>query len=121
MAFPLDKNYLYFKLKIMVDITDYEQDIPEFSFVCKHKKSEKSIFLWSNDKFKLRLELMADWYEDLRDGGTLNKEHIFDPWLEISDEEIKQNAEDQNDDTGNKLSKLKEKLEEEKSKLQEIK
>jgi len=33
MAFPLEKNYLYFKLKIMVDISNYEQDIPEFAFV----------------------------------------------------------------------------------------
>jgi len=79
------------------------------------------MFLWSYEKFKLRLELMADWYADLRDGGTLNRDHIFDPWLEISDEEIKQNAEDQNENTDNKIIKLREKLEEEKVKLGEIK
>ncbi|CAI2380488.1 unnamed protein product [Moneuplotes crassus] len=121
MAFPLEKNNLYFKIKIMIDITAYEQDIPEFAYVCKHKKTEKFLFLWSYEKFKQRLELMAEWYSDLRDGGTLDKAHIFDPWLEISDEEIKKNAEDRNQGTGDRLQKLRETIETEKETLEEIK
>ena len=121
LAFPLDKNNVNFAVEIMIDIKEYETDDPEIAIRCRHKRTNEIIFLWSYEKFKSRLELMAEWYNDLKDDGVLDKEYNIDPWIDISDNDIKQKVDEQKDVTEDKIKKLKAKFAEETKKLDQIK
>lgn len=120
IAFPLDKNYVCFTIEVMIDMRDYDDDEPELAFRCRHRRTNEVMFLWSYEKFKQRLELMAEWYADLKDDGMLNKDYFIDPWLDVSDEDIKRKVEEQKDMTADKIKKLKARLEEEKANLANI-
>jgi hypothetical protein len=89
-AYPLNRNYIYFTLEIMIDVKDYSNDMPELAIRCRSSKNHKVLFLWSWETFTERLELMKEWYSDLMDDGRINRDHISDPWSNISDLAIKQ-------------------------------
>jgi hypothetical protein len=72
----------------MIDIMDYEDDEPELAVRCRNKDTDEIYFLWSYDKFLERLELMADWYDDMCDDGILNRERFIDPWLDVNDADM---------------------------------
>ena len=59
-TFPFDKNNVNFAVKIMIDIKEYETDDPEIAIRCCHKRTNEILFLWSYEKLKFRLELMAN-------------------------------------------------------------
>ena len=114
MAFPLDKNYIIFTIEIMVDIKEYEVHEPEIVVRWRSRNTNEILFLWSYIKFKQRLELMTEWYADLKDDGVLNKDYTIDPWIDISDEDIKRKVDEQKEMANDKINKLKQRLENEK-------
>jgi hypothetical protein len=108
LKFPLLKNNVYFTIEVMVDVMTFEFDDPEIAIRCRHntgtqvtnslstlsyasmnQDNSNVLFLWSYEKFKERVELMAEWYSDLMDDGILNRERYFDPWIDFNDEDIK--------------------------------
>ena len=120
LAFPLDKNYVIFTIEIMIDIKSYEVDDPEIAIRCRHRRTNEVLFLWSYEKFRKRLDLMNQWYTDLKDDGVLNKDHSIDPWIDINDEDVKKKIEEEKGMAVDKVKKLKTKLQEEQSKLDSI-
>ena len=94
MNFPLEKNNVYFTIEIMIDILKYDIDDPEIAIRCRNRRTNEVIFLWSYEKFKQRLALMQEWYADLMDDGIINRDHLFDPWQEFSDNDIKERKND---------------------------
>jgi hypothetical protein len=121
MAFPLDKNFVYFSIEVMVDVKEYETDYPEIAIRCRHKRTNEVLFLWRYAKFKERLVQMRKWYNDIKDNGVLDENYLIDPWINVSDEDIKCKLEEQKMQTEVKIRKLKEKLAEEKKQLEEEK
>ena len=105
----------------MVDIKEYEVHDPEIVVRCRSRNTNEILFLWSYIKFKQRLELMTEWYADLKDDGVLNKDYTIDPWIDISDEDIKRKVDEQKEMANDKINKLKQRLENEKEKLEVIK
>lgn len=94
VAFPLDRHYVRFSLEIMIDILTYDNDDPEIAVRCRHSKTDEVLFLWSEEKFYERLELMREWYADLMDDGIINREHAIDPWSDITDDDVKKRESD---------------------------
>lgn len=86
--FPIPQNNVYFTLEIMVDIMDYQDDDPEFAIRMRDKASNDVIYLWDFEKFKDRVEMMAEYYDDLKDDGILNRERYFDPWSDFNDYKV---------------------------------
>ena len=64
---------------------------------------------------------MTEWYADLKDDGILDKDYTIDPWIDISDSDIKRKVDEKKEMSIDKIRKLKDRLEDEKSKLELIK
>jgi hypothetical protein len=80
---PKPQNNVYFNLEIMTDILDYEEDEPEFAVRMRNKADKSVIYLWDFEKFKERVEMMADWYEGMKEGSTdAESDHPTDPWID---------------------------------------
>ena len=120
LAFPLDKNYVIFTIEIMIDIKAYQEDDPEIAIRCRNRRTNEVLFLWSYEKFKEKVNQMSQWYADLKDDGVLSKDHTIDPWIDISDEDIKKKVEEQKGMVSDKIKKLKSRLKEEQDKLDAI-
>jgi hypothetical protein len=121
MAFPLDKNFVCFSVEVMVDVKEYETDDPEIAIRCRHKRSNEVLFLWRYVKFRERLAEMRKWYDDIKDNGVLDGDYLIDPWMDVSDEDIKRKQAEQKLQTEAKIKRLKERLAVEKSQLEEEK
>lgn len=110
VAFPLNRNYVYFTIEIMIDVLKYDTDEPEIAIRCRSSKTHEVLFLWSWEKFKERLEFMREWYADLMDDGIINREHKIDAWSNISDKDIKLKQEEEKGDIEERIKKLKKKV-----------
>lgn len=85
---PIPANKVYFTLEVMVDIMDYQEDDPEFAIRMRNKDTDEVIHLWDYEKFVERVEMMAEYYSDLKDDGELNHEYPFDPWLDVVEDAV---------------------------------
>lgn len=103
----MDKNDLYFTMEVMIDVEKYETDDPEIAIRCRHRRTNDVLYLWSYEKFKQRLELMAEWYSDIMDDGEINREHPIDPWSDVSDSDLKRKKEEQGAATEDQIKKIK--------------
>lgn len=107
--FPIPENNVYFSLEVMVDILDYLHDEPEFAVRMRNKKDNSIIYLWDFEKFTRRVEMMAEWYEDIAEDGVLNRDRYFDPWIDsptVSESEQKQMAKESLEDQLRKVDEL---------------
>jgi lysyl-tRNA synthetase class I len=114
--FPLPQYNVYFTLEIMIDILTYHEDDPEIAVRCRNRAADEVLFLWSNDKFRNRLELMTDWYEDMMDDGVINRHRAIDPWQDFSDSDAKNKINDEKKMAKDKLKSVLEKDKEYKEK-----
>lgn len=106
VAFPLNRNYIYFTIEVMIDVLKYDQDEPEIAIRCRSSKTHEVLYLWSYEKFRDRLDFMREWYADLMDDGIINREHIMDPWSNIKDSDIKILKEEEKGNIDERLKKL---------------
>jgi len=110
LAFPLDKNYIYFTIELMVEVHIFQSSQPEIGIRCRNQRTNEMLFLWRYSKFVDRLRLMEKWYADITDNGMLNGDYIIDPWVTITDEDIKRRQQDLKMTGPQKIVKLKERL-----------
>lgn len=92
---PKPQNDVYFNLEIITDILDYEEDEPEFAVRMRKKSDNSVIYLWDFEKFKEKVEMMADWYEGMKEGAPdAEGDHPTDPWIDAPspEEEAEQRA-----------------------------
>ncbi len=54
---------------------------PELIIVCENKSSKELQFVWTEDKFQVRLGEMQDWYADVDGQASENTYLEFDPWF----------------------------------------
>lgn len=108
LNFPIPKHDIVFTMEILIDVLTYETDDPEIAIRCRNRKTGEVLFLWSYEKFKKRLEMMAEWYADLTDDGIINRDYVFDPWTEFTDDALKKRKEEEKLLAKDKIKLLKE-------------
>jgi len=104
--FTKPRNNVFFTLVISEDIKDYTTIEPFLAVLMKNKDFNKTEFLWDFEKFKDRVELMLDWYDDINTNGILTHEHYLDPWNDITDEEVPLYLEDEQEELENQKVRL---------------
>lgn len=57
---------------------------------------------------------MQEWYADLMDDGIINREHLFDPWQEFTDNDLKERKKDEGLLLSDRKKLINQKLEENK-------
>lgn len=104
--FPDPRNDVYFTLEVMEDVMDYINDEPDLAVKMRNRKLNKEVFLWSYDKFKDRVEMMLNWYNDFSGSDLVSKEIHFDPWTDLTDEEVLFFMEDDQEEIENQKARL---------------
>ena len=58
--------------------------------ICENRSTKEVQFVWTEDKFQVRLAEMQDWYSDVS-GQAWDSTYLeFDPWFDASDDFIKE-------------------------------
>jgi len=121
MTFPLDKNFIYYATEVMVDVKEFNSDEPEVAIRCRHRRTEEVQYLWRYVHFQKRLQKMREWYDDIAEDGIVNDDSLIDPWMNISEDDIKRKQEMQLRDFEDKVRNSKKKLIADKEILDEAK
>lgn len=103
---PDPRNDVFFSIEVIENVMDYMNDEPALAVkMCNHQLN-KDIYLWDYNKFKERVEMMLDWYNDMTGNQTTEKEKYFDPWTDLTDEEVLFYMEDEQEEQENQKARL---------------
>lgn len=50
---------------MVIEIEKYMKQAPELLVVCENRRTKEVQFVWTEDKFMVRLGEMEDWYADV--------------------------------------------------------
>lgn len=104
--FQKPRNNVYFTLVVSEDIKNFTSYDPFLAVKMRSKDFDKTIFLWDFEKFRDRVELMMDWYDDINTNGMRTRESYLDPWNDITDEEVPFYLEDEHEEQENQKARL---------------